>query len=167
MNRTFIAFKRFFFFYSVMDTDHFVHVSEYVLQFDDGLLGYDYGYEEFMNRDMFHFNGRFVYEKLVRLLLMLLEDIMAVVQNEGINEIWLRTAEKRLESCRRATELFSEHGNFTQWRKVTYYEHRILKDMVILLETRPELCNRKSIRESYRAWTQWRESHTDSDYGSQ
>lgn len=134
-----------------------------VLLFEDGLLGFDFKHECYLSRHMHEFNARFEYEQQVRLLLKLLEECMLIARNETLDPQWLFKAEIWQETCPRALQGFSEHGDFTQWRKIAYYEQSVLLGLLGFLLTHRELWIRDSIQAAHFAWREWREVHPDYD----
>lgn len=141
------------------DDSAYIRISENVLLFDDGLLGYDFDFSEYLAHNMSDFNGRVQYHCQVKLLLNVFEAIMNVVRNERVDETWLGNARLRLETCKRVLNDFPDNGDFTQWRKLTYNEHRVLKLMLDFLPSHEHVAAWPTVRESYRAWSAWRATH--------
>lgn len=137
----------------------YTRISENVLLFDDGLLGYDFDFFDYLAYDMFDSDGRFQYHHQVNLLLKIFEAIMDVVRTERWDETWLQNAQLRLDTCKRVLHDFPENGDFTQWRKLTYNEHRVLNLMLDILHVHEDVALRPTIREAHRAWSEWRGTH--------
>lgn len=140
-----------------------LRISDILLVFEDGLIGYDYSQEQYVAHGMINFYGRFRYEHQVHLLLTVMENLLEVVRSEGIEHIWLRNAEILLQRCQHVVEDFVDSGDFTKWRKLIYNEHYVLKMMFNFFLLHKELIARDKVQDSFRTWAEWRDSHPDPD----
>lgn len=139
--------------------DDYIRISENLLLFEDGLLGFDFNYFEFLANGMFNFLGRYQYHNQVKLLLNIFEAVMEIVRTERIDEAWLHKAQLRHATCKRVLQDFPDNGDFTQWRKLAFNELRIGKLMLALLHGHEDLALRPTVLESHRAWRAWRAAH--------
>lgn len=145
-----------------IDDDPFsMRISEDLILFRDGVVGYDFHYESYICLRMFEFQRRCLYDQEVKLLLQVFEDVIDIARMEQIDDIWVRSAEVRLATCRQVLRGFRLTGGFTQWRKLFYHEHQALKSLIEFVRLHEYVGERETVLSSFQALSTWKAEHPD------
>lgn len=134
-------------------------ITNTVLYFKDGYYAYDFPAKDYLILGMHLHHIRFKYEHAVELLHKLFHQVVATLKADKKRPQWVSRSEPKVDLLKSVIENFGDRGNFCQWRKIAFYEHKIAQEVLRAITAEPYLCKQPDVVRAHDEWQAWREMH--------